>query len=1203
MRIGMMPLRARTGAALMLMLLPFSALAQSDRGTITGAVTDPAGAVIAGASVTALHKSTGSVFPTVTTNTGNYTLPSLPSGVYDLTVEANGFSKYTQQGIEVQVAQTARVDVTLKVGSATESITVNADAPLLRTESAEQSETITGDKVNDLPLTLTSAGIRNPIAFASLQAGVYAPAGGNFTMLVNGVPGATSGSSTYKTLMDGQDITSGIDPTHLSETQPSVEALQEMTLQTSNFAAEFGQVGGGLVNFTSKSGTNDYHGSAYEYWTNRVLNAGIPYTNNGKGGLIKPTNTNNDFDVSLGGPVSIPKLYNGKNKTFFFFNIEAFVTHNQGSGFNTVPTMAERQGDFSSILDNRVLGSDPTNQPIKEYVIYDPASNFTSNGQTLRTPFPGNVIPASRIDPVAAKVNALIPAPTNGNLVNNLLIADRLQNHTYVPSLKLDENISDKSKISIYWSEWYNNNPKNQADGLPFPLSAARHYLSSDHTVRLTYDRTLTPTLLLHLGMGELRYDHIDSSPPSTLNYDAVGKLGLVGSDTNPTGFPRLANLNSPVGGGPTVSTGFGPVNANNYYNDKPTAVGSLTWIRGNHTLKFGGEWRRDIWEDINTRGSQGIYNFSAAETGLPYLSSTTLNGGNLGFPYASFLLGQVDNATVSNLQDPQLRKIGIGFYAQDTWKITRNLTLDYGLRYDFETVWHEIHNRMSSFEPYVVNPSAGGLPGGTAYPGSGPGRCNCDFAQPYKFGFGPRLGIAWQIDHKTVLRGGIGVVYGRTADSSYITNSPILGTGFNTLAFASPSFGIAEGLLQNGLSYTQAQINDASLNPGIVPYAGQLNPPPYYITQGGGRPPRILQWNLSVQREITNNLVVEAAFVGNRGVWEQSDGFVQINANSIQSLAAEGYNIVNNPSVLSLLTSNWNSPQAIAAGIKPPYAGYPVTTVAQLLRPYPQFTSITTRWSDYGDSWYDGLQTKLTQRVWHGFFAQASFSYQKALDQGIETPNDITNREANKDLSAYDQRFVLSYGISYTTPAPVFTSNRFVRDIARDWTISAFAREASGLPIQAPAIQNNLQSVLFQPGGFMNRVPGAPLFLDNLNCHCIDPNKQFVLNPAAWSNPLPGTFGNSAAYYSDYRYQRRPTEQFGIGRIFRVKERLTLQIRAELFNVFNRTEMANPVATNSLATTTYGPNGLTSGGFGWINPATPAYQPRNGQLLARINF
>ena len=1175
------------------------AFAQSDRGTITGTITDPAGAVVPGATVTATNKATNATVQSITTSTGNYTLPSLATGLYDLTIEAKGFSKYIQEGIEVQVAQTARIDIALRIGNATESVTINADAPLLKTESAEQSQTLSGDRVNELPLTLTSAGIRNPIAFAQLQPGAYAPAGGNFTMQVNGVPSPTS-SSSYKTLMDGQDMTSGIDPTHLSETQPSVEALQEMTLQASNFAAEFGQVGGGLVNFTSKSGTNQFHGSGYDYWTNRVLNAGQAYTisPSNPNGHIKPVNTNDNFDGSIGGPIIIPKIYNGKNRSFFFFNWDNFITHNAGSGYTTAPTLAMRNGDFSAVPASapKSLGTEPDGTPIAQYEIFDPNSNYTYNGQVLRQPFPGNIIPMSRIDPVALKVQALIPAPTNSGLVNNLIIADPLLTHVFVPSIKLDHNINDKTRMSIYWGEWKNWVPKSGADGYPYPLSAGRNFISANHTIRLTFDRTITPTLLLHVGLGELRYDHIDSSPPATLNYDAVGQLGLVGSDTTPAGFPRLAGLSSSAGGGPT---GFGPVNANDYYNDKPTATSSVTWVKGNHTFKFGEEWRRDIWEDVNTRGSQGIYNFSAAETGLPYVSSTTLNGGNLGFPYASFLLGQVDNATVSNLQDPQIRKIGLGFYAQDTWKITHKLTLDYGIRYDYETVWHEIDGRFSSFEPWVVNPSAGNLLGGTAYPNT----CKCNFSPPYKFGIGPRLGVAYQYDHKTVIRGGFGVVYGRTSDSSYITNSPILGTGFNQLAYASPTFGTAEGLLKNGLSYTQAQINDASLNPGIVPYAGQLNPPPYYLTAQGGRPPRLLQWNVSVQREITRDLVAEVSYVGNRGVWLQSDSFIQINANSIQSLAAKGYNIVNNPTVLSLLTSNWNSPQAVAAGIKPPYAGYPVTTVAQLLRPFPQFTSISTKWSANGDSWYDGLQAKLTQRLWHGLFGQAAFAYQGAWDTGIETANDITNRAANHDIQATSQPLVLSYGITYKTPPPAFTTNKLARNVLKDWTLSGFARDASGMPIQSPAIQNNLQSVLFQPGGFMNRVPGVDPFTVDLNCHCVDPTRQFVLNPAAWTNPAPGTFGNAAAYYNDYRQQRRPQEQFGVGRIFQLHERVTMQLRAEFYNVFNRTEMGTPTSSNSLATQTVGSNGLTSGGFGWINYTALAVQPRNGQLLLRFNF
>jgi hypothetical protein len=252
------------------LFLSFSLFAQTDRGTITGTIADPANAVIPGAKITVKSIDTAATYETVTTNTGNYTLPSLPAGSYDLTVEAAGFNRFVQTGINVQVAQTARIDIVMKVGSTSDSVTINADAPLLKTESAEQSQTITGDRINDLPLTSSAGGVRNPVAGVLLAPGVYSPNPGSFTIRVNG-----GINNTYKTLIDGQDVTtSGTDPSHLSEIQPSADSLEEVTLQASNFAAEFGQVAGGLINITSRSGTNRYHGSGYEYFTNEFLNAG-----------------------------------------------------------------------------------------------------------------------------------------------------------------------------------------------------------------------------------------------------------------------------------------------------------------------------------------------------------------------------------------------------------------------------------------------------------------------------------------------------------------------------------------------------------------------------------------------------------------------------------------------------------------------------------------------------------------------------------------------------------------------------------------------------------------------------------------------------------------------------------------------------------------------------------------------------------------
>jgi hypothetical protein len=404
-----------------------------------------------------------------------------------------------------------------------------------------------------------------------------------------------------------------------------------------------------------------------------------------------------------------------------------------------------------------------------------------------------------------------------------------------------------------------------------------------------------------------------------------------------------------------------------------------------------------------------------------------------------------------------------------------------------------------------------------------------------------------------------------------------------------------------------------------------------------GGRPPRINQWNISLQREVLRNLVVEAAYVGNRSshiggstaLSGQSGGnTIMLNALSPQMLLRKGFDITN-AADRAILTSQWNSAAAQARGIRAPYAGYPNgLTVAQVLRPYPQFGNIGNMWSMRGHSWYDALQSKVTKRFSKGLTTIASFTWQKELEYGVGVTNDVFNTAVNKQYSSYSQPFVLSVGLSYEMAA--VGPNRLVRSVVRNWTIGAFFKDASGVPILSPIAQNNLNLLLFQSstapqsgttnassssGTFANRVPGQPLFLKNLNCHCIDPNNDLVLNPAAWSDPAPGTFGTAAAYYNDYRFQRHPAEQLGIGRIFRLRERISIEARVEFFNVMNRLQMADPAFQNALATSRRNAAGALTAGFGWINALSPGNasvidnrtdlggNPRQGQFLVRLRF
>jgi len=1171
-------------------LLVVAAFAQSDRGTITGTVSDPAKALVPDAAVVAMNAETGAQYETVTTGTGNYTLPSLPAGVYNLSVSAAGFSKYVQQGIRVEVVQTARVDVSLQVGSAADSVTVTADAPLLKSESAEQSLNLSTDIVNALPANSNSGNMRSAMAFGTLTPGAVGdPVAAGSTFRVNGSPGGMQ-----RVLVDGQDVTSALfsDATQTSYQRPAVEALSEFTLQTSNFAAEFGQVNGGLFNFTSKSGTNQLHGSAFYYLRNEFLNAGQPYTH------VDPKARRRNWGFTVGGPVYIPKVYNGRDKTFFFVNLDWFTNNSATDTFSTVPTAKMRTGDFSEALTGRSLGTNPAGGSIMENMIFDPLTNQTVNGQVTRSPFPGNAIPQTRLDPVALKIQAMLPQPTRSGVLLNWEQKYLLPTTQNIPSFKIDQNVGYKAKFTFYWGDTryiY----LARGDGLAEPITGTRNRHMVAQTARLNHDYSVTPTFLIHAGFGYVHDVHNDGYMPGTLNYDPLSGLGLAGNFT--PGMPLFNGLSSSSGGGMVSQYGLGMGKFTSDINDKPTAVLSATLVRGNHTYKAGGEWRNDpmIYKDVT---SAPTYSFSANETALPYLQTTNIGGGAIGLPYASFLLGLADSASISALSAPENRKNSWGFYVQDTWKVSRNLTLDYGLRWDYQQAAYEMNYRNGMFGPTVPNPSAGGLLGGMVYEGYGTGRCNCRFTNTYPYAFGPRLGVAYKINPKTVVRGGWGLVYGGTPTGG---ETVAQGVGWNSLSFSSTSFGNPGAVLRTGLIYNLTDLYSVSLNPGLLPQAGTITSPPYYQDRNGGRPPRINQWNIGVQRELFTNLVLETAYVGNRGVWLTGDNLLDFNALTPQRIASFGLNI-NNAADRTLLTSTMSSATAAARGFnKLPYAGFPATlTVAQSLRPYPQFGTIPVHYAPLGNTWYDGLQSKLTKRYSHGLVLSGAFTWSKSQTLGAESAtgggiiNDVFNRQNQKALSVSDQPFVLVTTFSYRVPG--LGPNRLVRQVVGDWTLSGVLIYASGSLIQVPAAQNNLSSLLFR-STFSNRVPGQPLFLKDINGP-IDPNKDFVLNPAAWSDPAAGQWGFSAPYYSDYRNRRSPNEQLSFGRMFRLRERMTLEFRAEFFNVFNRLLLPGITSTNALATQTRNAAGVPTSGFGYMNSNSAGGQ-RNGQLLARFQF
>jgi hypothetical protein len=1315
-----------------LLALASTAFAQTDRGTITGTVLDASGAVIPSASIEAKNTATSEVYTAGTTGTGNFTLANLPAGIYEFTVTAPGFKKFIRSGLIVQVAQTARVDATLEVGAATESVTVNTEAPLLKTESGEVSHQINFTEADNIPLfTLNGNGseglgnVRDPLSVLTVLPGA------NFTsdveVRVNGLP---SGSQAIR--VEGQDSTNGFMQNASQSVQPSVDAIQEVSIQTSNFAAEYGQVGGGYVNFTMKSGTNEFHGSAYDYFQNDALNAGVPFTINSDGtGHVKNPLDRNDYGFTLGGPVRIPKLYNGKDKTFFFFNFEQFrqsvTTTNliatapmpqwtgaDPRGANFGPTLANGQpnpGNIENPLGPFLTAGfgtpSPTGQVDMIGQLFDPSTAHYVDGGALgsgivENPFPNNIIPYSRMDPSSLLYQALFIKPTQGGLVNNAIQpAFSNYRHTTIPSIKIDQNLSSKMKISGYYSQTYTYSPNS--NGFAEELSPATPQEGRAQTIRANFDDTLTPTLLLHAGVGLLYFDQ-NTYPPS---FNAGQILGWAPNQQYPANniMPQVSGLSSFFEGGMNLGSGFfAPTPGVGFAADqdekeyKPTANVSLTWVKGNHTFKFGGEMVIEGFPTVSSSRANGLYSVSYQETQNPWeYTSANPNLGpssvfTSGNPYASYLLGSLDSLNISAITNTRLGKHSLGFFTQDSWKVTRKLSLELGIRWDYSTLLQEEHGRMQSANFQMPNPNL--IPADSTTPLNGLVVYQKQYNNNYPFAFGPRLGVAYQIDSKTVFRAGGGISYataggnaglsGTDADFYAIsapegTGQTLGGSGAGAIYFRNgnpfaPGNIYGNGPLTAPLSGaafpSQTSSSGCGVPPAFLTPCKPIDSPFITIDKGTGRPPRIIQWSVGLQRQLLPSLVIEAAYVGNRGAWFTApvlDAEAENGLTPAGLLAERKYGNttgidVNNPAQLGLLTLPISSPAVIAAfpALANPnnvYPGFPsYEPLNQALRPIPQWIGVPPFLGPpLGDTWYDSLQIKLTKRYSHGLTVAGSYTYQKTLILGVTsaTPyftagqvvvNDVNNRMQNKQLCSCDYPQVLTVTFNYTTPKwqADGAGKHALSWLARDWTFGGVLRYQSGVLLQTPASANNFlyqlgvgtqdnPAVFAAPSGLENYVPGQPFFAPGFdpNSH-FDPTKTLVLNPKAWTDAPPATFGVSAPYYINNRWQRQPAESLSVGRIFRVKEKYEFQIRAEFQNPFNRVFYQVPVSgyPNGAYTPAAYQNpfpilgstgGALSGGYGFVNEfngggtsqsgavglatGLNTTVPRTGQIVARFTF
>ena len=722
------------------LLLGSAVFAQTDRGTITGTVLDPAGAVVPNASVVVKNLETAASYNASSTNTGNYTLASLPAGTYELTVSAAGFKKFVRPGITVQVAETVRADANLEVGATTDTVTVNAEAPLLKTESGEMSHQIDYSHADDLPIFTMGAGtglgnIRDPLSVINLLPG--AAQSTDYSLRINGMP-----SNSQAVRVEGQDATDGLWRQVNQINQQSADAIQEVSVQTSNFAAEYGQAGGGYINYTMKSGTNQYHGSAYDYFQNEFLNAGLPFTEQpcygGTPGCIdhiKNDLRRNDYGFTLGGAIKIPKLYNGKDKTFFFFNFEQFRQSTvTASSLATAPTTAYTQGNFSGATEAffSVCPGGAAQNPFSitaafnpqafadgvpcypANTIFDPTTRQTlAGGVVTETPFQNNTIPLSRMDPVSLYLqnNLFIKPQTAGSLSNYTIAPYANFRHTTIPAFKIDHNLSSTMKLSGYFSETITNSPNS--NGFSSNLSPVAPQADNAYTIRANFDQTISPTLLLHVGVGLAYINHPVYTVTSNFDQTAAGLTnGAFQPFPASEYMPSIAGTSNIFTGGLALGSGFGGAavgpggfDESDLKDIRPTGNASLTWVKGNHTYKAGFEMALEGFPQQSSIRAFGLYTFSNIETQNP--AESNLAGiFSTGFQYASFLLGKriawrVRRSTIHVWETTP----SVSLF-RTTGRSLRKLTLDYGLRWDYATLLSEEHGNMSDAAFTIPNPN-----------------------------------------------------------------------------------------------------------------------------------------------------------------------------------------------------------------------------------------------------------------------------------------------------------------------------------------------------------------------------------------------------------------------------------------------------------------------------------------------------------------
>jgi hypothetical protein len=1125
-------------------------------GSIRGTITDATHSAVPNAKITVTDVDRGVDFSTVSDTAGRYVFPTLPAARYTLGVEAAGFQKATQPAFSVEVQQQATVNVELSVGSVSTSVEVQATAPLLNTTSASLGQVVE----NRLVVTLPNSG-RDPLALIGLTAGIIATgASSTNPTAVSGVNFVSSGvrNSSAEVMMDGGPLTGIEQNGGITDVKykPTTDVVDEFKIQTNAFSAEFGNSGGTVINMVSKSGTNQFHGVGYYFIQDNAMNANNWFSNKNNSPLANSRRQN--YGGTIGGPVTLGKLYHGKNRTFFFFDYDRIQANSATTSLASVPTAQQLSGDFS---DTRL--SNGTVVPL-----YDPYSLTTSNGTTLRNPIPGNLIPASRQNPITLAFDKYFPAPNQvGDPFtrnNNWFGQGSTPSHGNKLDVKIDHNISEKQRFSArYGVNWTYSGVANLVGNQSYNGNPGTE---RDQNFTMDYTRTQSPTTIIALRAGVLRVKSIRD--PLSTGFDAttLGLPAYMTSGTNTHVFPLFSAQYRSMGSG-----GYAIIHR---YEDVYQYMGSVTKIVSGHTIKAGAEFRKlhENYYQPNLPG--GGFTFSRNQTAQNPLISSSTQGDGL----ASALLGFGSSGAVS-IDYATAQSAGyVATYLNDDWRLTRKLTINLGLRWDADIPRTDRFNRLNWLDYNAPAPIADNPQVKAVFPNlKGLMRfADSSNRTPYNGDWNnvqPRFGFAYALDNKTSIRaayglfytvsrhtikGEVGTAYGFT-DSSIQWSLDSSITQFATFANPWPT----------GLTYPPGK------NPSGFLGLGAGTPEPFDIN------PQYQMWNFSIQREIRGLGVLEVNYTGTKGT---------------HLYFGSGSDVVGAPNNLNPIY--WGLGRTALNGLVPnPFYGVITNPVAvnfnqptiqlnRLLRTFPEYSSAGGYRAEpnIGNSIYHAVQLKYEKRFSHGLSMVAHYTFSKMISDsdvagsdvnwlaGSSTVEDLYNLRNERSVSTFDRThravitgdYQLPFGRSRTFGKNM---NRILDGAVGGWEVAPIITLQTGAPLGISQSASTLWNTSQRPNIIGDPSMPGPVS-SKLNNY---------LNINAFSNAAPDTLGSAPRFLTAYRGPHLINQDVTLMKNFPIKESKYFQVRLEAYHWTNSPQWANPNTSYAIGSSSFGQ--ITSAG------------------------